>query len=74
MLNADLLNQLLCAKLWVKAFLSEEYKLHIILLKDVDPSQEVQWDVMRGCGLTSLLVCINVKTCEIREQKCDNKE
>ena len=28
---------------------------------------------MQGCALTSLVVCINDKFCDIRE-KCDNKE
>jgi hypothetical protein len=29
---------------------------------------------MRGCGLTSLVVCINDKFHDLRERKCDNKE
>ena len=29
---------------------------------------------MRGCGLTSLLACINDKTRGIRQKKYDNKE
>jgi hypothetical protein len=41
---------------------SEEYKLHILLLlQDVDPIREVQTCAMREHGLTSLVVCINVK-------------
>ena len=29
---------------------------------------------MRGCGLTSLVVCINGKVYDIRERECDNKD
>ena len=31
--------------------------------------------VLQGCGLTSLVVCVNDRFCDIREsEKCDSKE
>ena len=53
----------------MKAFPSEEYKLHIILLQDIDPVREVHTRSPNlECGLTSLVVCINVQTRDIKKR------